>query len=95
MAPVGVDEDPLDGRWEGLVEAGLHMVGSRGLAIVLVQRRLYVPHGVLLDLGPCPLRNQGHMAAKERLQAGEVHGALAVQLPSEGANHRHHVVGLR
>ena len=35
--PVGVDEEPLDRRREGLDEAGLHVVGARGLAIGLVQ----------------------------------------------------------
>ena len=36
--PLGVHEEPLDGRREGLDEAGLHVVGARCLAIDLVQR---------------------------------------------------------
>ena len=35
------------------------------------------------------------MAALDRLEAGEVHLALVVQLPPEGAKRGHHVVGLR
>ena len=31
--PVGVHQEPLDGRQEGLDEAGLHVVGTWGLAI--------------------------------------------------------------
>ena len=48
---------PLDGCWEGLDEAGLHVVGTWGLAIGLVQRGPQVLHGVLLDLGSGPLRD--------------------------------------
>ena len=37
---VGVDEEPLDWRREGLDEAGFYVVGARGLAISLIQRGL-------------------------------------------------------
>ena len=37
--PVGLDEEPLDGRSEGLDEAGFYVVWARGLAIGHVQRR--------------------------------------------------------
>ena len=55
---------------------------------------LQVLHGVLLDLGPGPLRDPGHMAAEDRLEAGEVHRAIVIQFPPEGANREHHAVGL-
>ena len=93
--PVGVDQEPLDRYWEGLYEAGLHVVGTWGLAIGLVQRGLQVLHGVLLDLGPGPLRGPGHVAAEDRLETGEVQRAFVVPFPPEGANREHHVVGLR
>ena len=92
--PVGVGREPLDECREGLDETGLHVVGTRGLAIGLVQGGLQVLHGVLLDLGPGPLRDPGHVAAEDRLEAGEVHRVLVVQFPPEGANRKHHVVGL-
>ena len=65
--PVGVDQEPLDGCREGLVETGLHMVGTWGLAISLVQGGLEVLHGVLLDLCPGPIRDPGDMAAEDCL----------------------------
>ena len=68
--------------------------GTWGLAIGLVQGGLQVLHGVLLDLGPGPLRDPGHVAAEDRLEAGEVHQAFVIQFPPEGANREHHVVGL-
>ena len=92
--PVGVDEEPLDGCWEGLDEACFLMVGARGLAIDLVQHRLQVSNGVLLDLGPRPLRDVGNVVAEDRLEAGEVHWKLAVQLLPEGPDRGHHVMGL-
>ena len=92
--PVGVDQEPLDGCREGLDETGLHVVGTRGLAIGLVQGGLQVLHGVLLDLGPGPFRDPGHLAAEDRLEAGEVHQAFVIQFPPESANREHHVVGL-
>ena len=36
--PVGMDDESLDGRREGVDEDGLHVVGSRSLAISVVQR---------------------------------------------------------
>ena len=92
--PVRVDEEPLDRRREGLDEAGFYGVGPRGLAIGLVQCEPQVLHGVLLDLGPRFLRDAGHVAAKDGLEAGKVHWTLVVQFPPEGANREHHVVGL-
>ena len=92
--PVGVDQEPLDGCRDGLDETGLHVVGAWGLAINLVQGGLQVLQGVLLDLGPGPFRDPGHMAAEDRLEAGEVHRAFVIQLPPEGGNGEHHVVGL-
>ena len=92
--PVGVDQEPLDGCWEGLDETGLHVVETPGLAIGLVQGGLQVLHGVLLDLGPCPFRDPGHVAAEDRLEAREVHQACVKQFPPEGAIREHHVVGL-
>ena len=92
--PVRVEEEPLDGRRQGLDEAGLHVVGDRGLAISLVQGGLEVLHGVLLDLSSGPLRDPGHGAAEDRLEAGEFHWALVAQFPPEGANRGHHVIGL-
>ena len=92
--PVGVDQEPLDGCRECLDETGLHMVGTQGLAIGLVQGGLHVLHGVLLDLCPGPVRDPGYVAAEDRLEAGKVHRALVVQFPPEGANREHHVVGL-
>ena len=70
------------------------MVGAQGLVIGLVQRRLQVLHGVPLDLGPSPLRDPGHVATENHLEAGKVHWAHVVQFPPEGANREHHVVGL-
>ena len=93
--PVGVDQEPLDGCREGLDERGLHVVGTWGLAIGLVQGGLQVLHGVLLDLCPGPFRDLGDMAAKDRLEAWEVHRAFVIQFSPEGANCEHHVVGLR
>ena len=80
-----MDKEPLDGRREGLDEAGLHVVGAQGLAIGLVQ---------LLYVGPRPLRDPGHVAAEDRLEAGKVHRALVVHFPPEGANREHHIMGL-
>ena len=37
---IGVDEEPLARRREGLDEAGFYVVGALGLAIGLVQRGL-------------------------------------------------------
>ena len=74
---------------------GLHVVGTRGLAIGLVQGRLEVLHGVLLDLCPGPVRDPGDVAAEDRLEAWEVHRALVIQFLPEGANREHHFVGLR
>ena len=74
-----MDQEPLDGCREGLDETSLHVVGTRGLAIGLVQGGLEVLHGVLLDLGPGPFKDPGHVAAEDRL---------------EGANREHYVVGL-
>ena len=91
--PVGADKEPLDGRWEGLDEAGLYVVGARGLAIGLVECGPQVLNGVLLDLGPSLLRDPGHVASENRLEAGKVRRALVVQLPPESANREHHVVG--
>ena len=51
-------------------------------------------HGVLLDLDPGPLRDPGHVAAENRLEAGKVQRALVVQLSQEGAICERHVVGL-
>ena len=93
--PVGVDQEPLDGCREGHDETGLHVVGTWGLAIGLVQGGLQVLQGVLLDLGPGPLRDLGHVAAEDRLEAGEVHRAFVIQSPPEGTNREHHAVGLR
>ena len=93
--PVGVDQEPLDGCPEGLDETGLHVVGTWGLAIGLVQGGLQVLHGLLLDLCPGPVRDPGDMAAEDRLEAWEVHRAFVIQFPPEGANCEHHVVGLR
>ena len=93
--PVGVDQEPLDGCREGLDETGLHVVGTWGLAISLVQGGLQVLHGVLLNLCPGPVRDPGDMAAEDRLKAWEVHRAFVKQFPPEGANCEHHVVGLR
>ena len=70
------------------------MVGSRGLVIGPVQGRLEVLHGVLLDLGPGPVRDPGDVAAEDRLEAGEVHRAFFIQFPPEGVNREHHVVDL-
>ena len=53
-----------------------------------------VLHGVLLELGPSRLRDPGHVAAENRLEAGKVHRALVVQFPPEGVNREHHFVGL-
>ena len=92
--PVGVDKEPLNGRRESLDEAGFKMVGARDLAIGLVQRGPQVLHGVPLDLGPSPLRDPGHVAAENPLEARKVHRALVVQFPPDGANREHHVVGL-
>ena len=93
--PVGVDRKPLDGCEEGLDETGIHVVGTWGLAIGLVQGGLQVLHGVLLDLCPGAVRDLGDMAAEDRLEAWEVHQAFVIQFPPEGANCKHHVVGLR
>ena len=88
---IGVGEEPLDCPPKGLDQAGFHVVWARGLAVGLIQRGLADPHGVLLDLGPRPLRNLGHVAT----EVGQVHWAVAVQLFPEGADLRHHDVGLR
>ena len=93
--PVGVDQEPLDGCREGLDEAGLHVVRTRGLAIGLVQGGLQVLVGVLLDLCPGSLRDPGDVAAEDRLETREVHRAFVIQFSPEGANCEHHVVGLR
>ena len=45
-----MDQEPLDGCRESLDETGLHVVGTWGLAIGLVQGGLQVLQGVLLDL---------------------------------------------
>ena len=92
---VGVDQEPLDGCQEGLDETGLHVVGTWGLAIGLVQGGLQVLHGVLLDLCPGPFRDLGDMAAEDCLEAWEVHRAFVIQFSPEGANCEQHVVGLR
>ena len=93
--PVGVDQEPLDGCREGLDETGLHVVGTRGLAIGLFQGGLEVLHAVLLDLCPGPVRDPGDVAAEDRLEAWEAHRAFVIQFPPEGANGEHHVMGLR
>ena len=93
--PVGVDQEPLDGCREGLDETGLHVVGTWGLAIGLVQGRLQVLHGVLLDLCPEPVGDPGDMAAEDCLEAWEVQGAFVIQFPPDGANCELHLVGLR
>ena len=93
--PVGVDQEPLDGCREGLDETGLHVVGTWGLAIGLVQGGLQVLHGVLLDLCPGPFRDAVDMAAEHCLEAWEVHRAFVIQFSPEGANCEHHVVGFR
>ena len=93
--PVGVDQEPLDRCGEGLDELSLHVVGTWGLAIGLVQGGLQVLHRVLLDLCPGPVRYPGDMAAEDWLEAGKVHRAFVIQFPPEGANCEHHVVGLR
>ena len=93
--PVGVDQEPLDGCREGLDETGLHVVGTWGLAIGLVQGGLQVLHGVLLDLCPGPVRDPGGMASEDRLESWEVHHVFVIQFSPEGANCGHHVVGLR
>ena len=93
--PVGVDQEQLDGCQEGLDETVLHVVGTLGLAIGLVQGGLQVLHGVLLDLCPGPVRDPGDMAAEDCLEASEVHRAFVIQFLQEGANCEHHVVGLR
>ena len=93
--PVGVDQEPLDGCWEGLDETGLAVIGTWGLAIGLVQGGLQVLHGVLLDLCQGPVRDPGDMAADDCLEAWEVHRAFVIQFPPEGANCEHHVAGLR
>ena len=92
---IGVDKEPLEGCWDGLNGAGLYVFGARGLEIGLVQSGLQVSHGVLLDLDPSPFQNLGHVAAEDRLGAGEVHRALVVQLPPEGADRGHQIIGLR
>ena len=92
--PVGVDQEPLDGCREGLDETGLHVVGTWGLAIGLVQGGLQVLHGVLLDLCPGPVRDPGDMAAEDFLEASEVHRAFVIQFLPESANCEHHVMGL-
>ena len=92
--PVGVDQEPLDRCRDGLDKTGHHVVGTRGFAIGLVQGGLQVLHGVLLDLGPGPLRDPGHVAAEDRLEAGEVHRAFVIQFPPEDVNREHHFVGL-
>ena len=66
---VGVDQDPLDGCRKGLDETGPHVVGTRDLAIGLVQGGLQVLRGVLLDLGPGPVRDPGHVVAEDCLEA--------------------------
>ena len=78
--PVEVDEEPLDWHREGLDEAGFYVVGARGLAIGLVHCGPQVLHGVLLDLGPGPFRDPGHVAAEDSLEAGKVHRANRFQL---------------
>ena len=93
--PVGVDQEPLEGCREGLDETGLHVVGTWGLAIGLVQGGLQVLKGVLLDLCPDPVRDLGDMAAEDCLEAWEVHWAFVIQFPPESVNCEHHVVGLR
>ena len=55
---------------KGLDETGLHVLGTRGLANGPVQGRLHILHGVLLDLGPGPFRDPGHVAAEVCLEAG-------------------------
>ena len=89
-----MDQEPLDGCREGLDETGLHVVGTSGLTIGLVQGVLQVLHGVLLDLCPGLFRDPGDMAAKDCLEAWEVHWAFVIQFSPEGANCEHHVVGL-
>ena len=42
-----------------------------------------------------PSQDLWHVAAEDRLEAGEVHRALVLQLPPEGADRRHHIMGLR
>ena len=91
---VGVDQEPLDGCREGLDEMSPHVVGTRGLAIGLVQGGLEVLHGVLLNLGPGPVTDPGDVAAEDRLEAKEVHRAFVIQFAPEGANREHHVEGL-
>ena len=93
--PVGLDQEPLYGCWEGLEETGLHVVGTWGLPVGLVQGGLQVLHGVLLDLCPGPFRDPGDVAAEDRLEAWEVHRAFVIQFSPEGPNCEHHVVGLR
>ena len=88
---VGVGEEPLDGRWQGLDEAGLNVVGAWGLAVGLIRRGLQVSNGVLLHLGPRTLRYWGHVATKISLEAGEIQRALAIQLLPEGVDRSHHV----
>ena len=94
-APIGVDEEPLDGCWEGLDEAGFYAVGVRRLAIGLVQCGLQVSHGVQLEMGPRSLRDLGQVPVEDRLEAGEVHRALFAQLPPGGVDRCHHILGLR
>ena len=69
-------------------------LGPGALPSALSRADCRVLHGVLLDLGPGPLRDPGHVAAGDRLEAGEVHRAFVIQFPPEGATREHHVVGL-
>ena len=84
----------LTGAARALRKRASTWLGPRGLAIGLVGRGPQVLHGVLPDLGPRPLKETGLVAAEDRLQAGKVHQARVIQLPPEGANREHHVVGL-
>ena len=93
--PIEVDYQPLDCRWEGLGQAGLHMVRARGLGVSLVLRGLQVLDAVLLNLGPLPLRDLGHVVTEDSLEAREILLALAVQLLQDGADRSHHVLLLR
>ena len=72
--PVGVDQERLDGCREGLDETGLHVVRTRGLAMGLVQGGLEVLQGVLLDLGPGPVRDPGDVAAEAAWRPGRSTG---------------------
>ena len=81
---VGVDQGPLDRCREGLDETGLHVVGTWGLAIGLVQGGLQVLHGVLPDRVQAMSGTRGTWRPRTAWKPGRSTGRLSYSSRQKG-----------